>query len=98
MITPPEETTLVTLSGTAGAVSGSLESLAQSVSKTLLEGALRLPAELNLGRLLVGIMQGSGFSGGLTMATPESQAKVLVTPEELSLSMTCKLMEEMNHE
>jgi hypothetical protein len=98
MITPPEETTLVALPAAGEQLSSPSADLARYISDSLQECALHLPAELGLGRLLVGIMQGSGFSGALMTQTSTSQAKVLISPEELSLSMTCKLMEDMDHE
>jgi hypothetical protein len=94
MIEAPDETTLFTLPN-AGEANPPDVALAYSM---LDRQGSTLGGILDLGRLRTSVMQGSALTGGMVVSDAGSPVRVLLSREELSVSMTCKLMEDLSHE
>jgi hypothetical protein len=94
MIQGPDETTLFTL---PSGVDPNPPDVALAFAVMERQGA-DLGDILGLGKLQVSVMQGSAFTGGMVICDEGHPTRVLLSREELTLSMTCKLMEDMSHE
>jgi hypothetical protein len=66
----------------------------QAVDRLLSDGASALSRRLGAGNLKVGLVQGSAFCCGIQYDEAGNIQRALLSPEELTVSMAVKLLEE----
>jgi hypothetical protein len=57
-----------------------------------------LAEALGYGKVQLSLIQGSSFTAGLVNSSFPGEARVLLSREELTVSMACRLMEDLSHE
>jgi hypothetical protein len=93
MISPVDQTTIVSTvrpSGKAALVMPSVKEVDAFVTL----GGKNLGALLAAGSMQLGLVQGSGFCGAILFNVQQQPERALISPEELSVSMVAKLLEE----
>lgn len=87
------ETVVVSMTG-ASSIRDEVMPDVQAVNQLLSKCASTLSRRLEAGKLKVGLVQGSAFSCGIQYDATGNLHRALLSPEELTVSMAVKLLEE----